>query len=546
MTEKHADDSGKQKSRSDKDGLGRRSYLRASAGAATLLAAGTMASANTSPYEVVEVAAGDTYRASLGDGDTLENVLIDISASGAEYDISASGNDWTIRNVGIRGHWDGTTNKDPFRIRVTDPDSSGLVENVHLGITTESDQPYGSGPSGMFVWRDHAGHIDIRGCYLNDYQDNGIYGSAPGNPPSHPYPGSGGTIRIENCYAKECGTSNFRLGTSGSSIRNSVSVGGWRGIWAFINDTEVTDSDVVDARSADIALGDSNYPESDNAVISLDNSRWATETTHGGATTGNIHGSSAGTPRDRLPENCPATPEEAASGDTGGGSEPNLPQGDFTLDVTTNSSLAEYLIELEADEVVTGANADTHDHEYQDRAFQRDGRWYIHGYTAGGQESYQITGGEILRVGELQGSALLSSGGQQLDLGTFDSIAAVPTEETNNEADDGAQDGESGDGTEDESVDELSKTIVVDGSNHEDLSNYTFTVSGQVERSEELTHVEDSGNVWDDLPSDVSGQRAIGIVGRGQDGYRYSGEVTSLRITGNATVRLGEKDSTDN
>lgn len=522
MSEEQTDSSGKQANAKDNISLCRRSYLKATAGGAALIATGSMVSAETQ-YDIINVSSGETYRKHLGDEESLENVLIDISAQGAEYDISASGNDWSIRNVGIRGHWDRTTNTDPFRLRVPDDDKTGVVENVHLGITTESDRSYGGGPSGMFVWRDHAGHIDIRGCYLNDYQDNGIYASAPGNPNSHPFPGSGGTVRIEDCYAHECGTSNFRLGTDGSSIHNSVSVGGWRGIWAFIEETDIYDSDILNSESGDIALGDGNYVESDTAEVALNNSRWGTEVAHGGATTDNIHATSVDTPQDRLPENCPGSPEEAASGESITESDSYLPEGDFEVEITTNSSLAEYLIEVDADEVIPGSDTNKDEDEYQDRAFERNGRWYIHGYTAGGVESYQIKDGQILRIGDFEESSIVTVAGQRLDLDTFDSITEVPNKETED------RDGD----------DILAKKIVVDGSNNDDVSNYTFKVTGEVEKNDTLTQVENS-TAWDELPSDISDQRVIGIVGNGKNMYRYSGNVTVLRISGNATVRLGE------
>ncbi|MFC7115272.1 hypothetical protein ACFQH2_10390 [Natronoarchaeum sp. GCM10025703] len=138
-------------------------------------------------------------------------------------------------------------------------------------------------------------------------------------------------------------------------------------------------------------------------------------------------------------------------------------------------------------------------------------------------ESYQIKDGQILRIGDFEESSIVTVAGQRLDLDTFDSITEVPNKETED------RDGD----------DILAKKIVVDGSNNDDVSNYTFKVTGEVEKNDTLTQVENS-TAWDELPSDISDQRVIGIVGNGKNMYRYSGNVTVLRISGNATVRLGE------
>ena len=71
----------------DESSLGRRSYLKATAGAALLGAAGlasnTAMAQGEDDYDVINVPAGQTHRITLGSGDTLENTLIDITASGA-------------------------------------------------------------------------------------------------------------------------------------------------------------------------------------------------------------------------------------------------------------------------------------------------------------------------------------------------------------------------------------------------------------------------------------------------------------------------------
>lgn len=281
-------------------------------------------------YDTITVGAGETFRKTLSDDETWENKLIDISAQGASFLITAHANNWTIRNVGAVGNFDTTQNSvHPMDLEVPDPNSTGTVENVCLETTTTSDAEYGNGPGGPYVRPEHEGHITFDRVYLQHFQDNGIYASAPGNSTNHPAPGHGGTIEIRNSYAYRCGTSGFRLGTTGSEIVNSVAVDNHRGYWAFYESTEVTDCDFVN-NNTDIFLGDASWEKSNDAEVTMNNSRWNTEAASGGASTSNINGSSVGTPQDRVPEGCPTTAEGAASEEP----EPSPdPQGYDTITV---------------------------------------------------------------------------------------------------------------------------------------------------------------------------------------------------------------------
>lgn len=270
-------------------------------------------------YTTITVDAGDTYSVSLSDGETWENYLIDISASGASYDVHASANDFTIRNIGFKGHIDDSSgNQDPFRVRVPDPSATATIENICFDVTcesTERDPGEYHGATGIYHWRDHAGHVDYKNLYFQNFPDNGVYASSPG----HDAPDAeGGTISITNAYCKDVNTSCYRLGTSGSSLTNVVGVGNThRGIWVFYEHPTVEDSDMVDCGS-DVALGSSDYEKSWDAEVTMNNCRWVTETAHGNASTSNIHGTPQGSPQDYVPSGVPTTAEDAASGGGGG------------------------------------------------------------------------------------------------------------------------------------------------------------------------------------------------------------------------------------
>jgi|GEM_PF-3575807 len=499
--------------RASKQLLNRRSYIKAAAGVTGLAAFGMNGAAAESDYDVITVGAGETHRVNLSDGEVFENVLIDISARNATFQVRARANDWTIRNIGVKGHWDGTQNSvHPFVLEVPDSNATGTVENVHFGTTTESDADYGNGPGGPYVFPGHAGHITFDRVWLQHFQDNGIYASPPGLPGK----GAGGTITIKNCYAYRCGTSNFRIGSTGSEIRNSVSINAHRGFWGQLNDTDIYNCDFVD-NTCDIAVGDSGYSTGQNATVTLHDSRWSgDEWTH--ASGARVEGSSAGTPTKRVPAGCPESPEAAAAGNGGksqktSSSAPsqseNQPEGNFTLEVTTNSEYAEYLIELDADEVTPGSASNTHDHEYQDRAFEQDGSWYVHGHlAAGGSDDFDVTNGEISRIGELQGTTQITADQTRVDPTSFDTISSVPSDEP-----------------------ALLNVVVFDGNGTRDTTSYEFVVSEAVEPS-----TDEDATI--DQAAEVDGTHARGVVANYLDAWRFAGEIEQLNVNGNATVRV--------
>lgn len=524
--------------------VNRRSYLKATAGAAGIAAFGLNAAAAADDYEEIVVDAGDTYSVSLGDGDTLENVLIDISASGAGYSINADGDGWAIRNVGVRGTFDSHSNDSQITLNTPSSDSTGVVENVYLPGASSPGHSY-DGAKGIYVFRDHAGEILIRNVNIKRMQDNGIYASSPGHDADNAL---GGTVRVEDSYFEDNATVGIRLGTSGSYAENCVMVGGiHRGFWAYYEETELRNCDLLD-NGTDVVVGGGSYDKQAEASVVATDSRWESEDLE--YDSNDIQGESQGTPEDRVPEGVPTSAEAAASGsadsgNTGGSADSDssddtddesaLPQGDFALTVSTDGDLAEYVVELDAEDVTAGEGADTHDHDYEDRAFERNGNWYVHGYTAGGSETFQVTGGEILRLGAAQGSPLFTADGQRLDTGAVDSISAIPdAEDDADTSDDTDSDADSGS----DSDTELANRVVVDGTQTDDVSTYKFTVSGTVESDPEGTTLVDGGSDWDTIEDNVSEDSVVGVVSEGEDAYVYSGEVTNMVIRGNATVTI--------
>ncbi|WP_247731050.1 hypothetical protein [Halovivax limisalsi] len=297
---------------SDETTTSRRGYLfgvGAALSSVGLLNAAGGAAAADGDVETITVGAGETFTKNVGSGETWENVLLDISADGATYEIQADGADWTIRNIGVTGHFEGG-HTEPFRARVTDPEGTGTIENVSLDVTVGDPKA-----TGIYVYWDHAGHLDIDRLNVQNWTDNGVYASGPGNSDAHSIPGAGGTVAIRNSYAKNNGRANFRLGTDGSKLENCCAAGGPdRGLWQFYEEGEVVDSD-LGGHSSDIALGDAVWEKSNHAAVACTDTCWETATAHGGADTANIDESAGDDPVDRVPEGCPKSADDAVAND---------------------------------------------------------------------------------------------------------------------------------------------------------------------------------------------------------------------------------------
>ncbi len=295
----------------DRFTIDRRSYVKAAAGAAVFSALGIGSAAADDDYDVLEVPAGDTHTITLGDGDVLENTLIDISADDARYQIDANGSDWEIRNVGVRGVWDGNDKVEPLIASVPDADGSARIENLYLGDgATDDTYP---GATGIFVSPSHAGTLEIDRVNIQGYPDNAIYGSSPGNTNEHPATGSGGEVHITNSFAADCRAGGFRVGTDGSYVENCVAVGCDRNLWGFYEQTQVVDCDFSDGQIGDVGTGDSQWQA--NASVTLENTRFETTVEH----SGQVVDESAGEPERFDPEDVdgvPLTAREAAAGTT--------------------------------------------------------------------------------------------------------------------------------------------------------------------------------------------------------------------------------------
>ncbi|RKD97402.1 right-handed parallel beta-helix repeat-containing protein [Halopiger aswanensis] len=516
--------------------VGRRSYIKAAASAVTLGAAGAgSAAAAGEDYDVIEVPAGRTHTITLGSGDTLENTLIDISARNAKFQISARGSGWEVRNLGIRGNWDETQKAEPFIVS-----GDGVIDNYYFADGATGNT-YPNGPTGIYVANAHSGTIRINNVNIQDMPDNAIYGSSPGDLPSHPSGGGGGgDVIITNSYAADCVASSFRVGTDGSRVENCVSVGSDCGFWAFYNSPKVVDCDFSDSNLGDIRVGDGHWQA--NARPRLENVRYETDVIHSGS----VVGSSAGSPQRTSPEEVEGVPlsaEEAASGGGSGGVSPSPPsngdepdedgeddeelEGHLLAFVTKPEARnAEY--EFTAEGAVELAEADYESPSGRsigangnDSVEESDGTARVSGLTGGGYgDAYRVAG------------PVTSIDIDQPDVMWVELDGEKMSVEEVIEATSGDDSDEDDENDENEASDHL-LAFVTDADAR--YAEYEFTAEGAVELAdadyESPSGRSIGGNGNDAIEESDGKYRVSGLTGGGYgDAFRVSGPVTSIDI----------------
>jgi hypothetical protein len=487
--------------------LNRRSYLRfAGATAASFAAAGA---ANAAEYRTITVSAGETQTIDIGDGETFENVLIDMTADGASALVRTSGSGWTIRNVGFKGiHPGGHYLLNPG---VSDPDGTGLVENLYMG----DGQVAGSDSGGIWLNANlpHRGTITFRNVHVAGMIDNGLYGSGPGAQ------GYGGNLHVESSYFKANTISNVRLNAkerpcrvidtvvdsrgnkpcrTGCSAPGSTNT---RAVWSWYGETHLRNCDI---------LGD------------------ITSVKGGSVTQTNTRTGDAAdlTP----PKGVPTSAEQAASGagssgsgsggGAGGSSRTGSGSGSNGRSDTESGNRTQRIQRKKAKArgfpnvlSISSSDASTEStYEFAvsgevekstDRGASKDDEDSVEdstvtGAVAGGTDSYRFSG-TLTKFG-LDGKATVFLNGERVTPGKLG----------------------------------LPKTIVVDGSaDAEDTSTYSFDVSGAVKKDGNLGSV----NSLDT----VSGTRVKGQVIDGKDGYRFSGDLNRLEVDGKALVWVAKE-----
>ncbi|WIV67059.1 hypothetical protein [Natrialbaceae archaeon AArc-T1-2] len=282
--------------------LTRRSYVRSLAAVATATTgAAALGTASADEYEVVELEPGERHEVQVGDGETLENKLYDQTADGAQVVIVAQGTDWTVRNIGIAG--ENVAEGAQFGVADTGGNTS-TIENVYLGDGAIDQHRAGLG---MWVSPQHNGHLDVERVNIQGMGDNSFYCSPPGG---------SGTVHIDRCYSKNSWVAHYRLAQG--KVTNCVAVNDGedhdgRGIWAWApGPVEVENCHLLmnDRHNAFVG-GASNQ----GSRIEVTDTEWDTGVVESNGSTIEFVSGNGRDPEDVVPDGCPTSPEEAASGD---------------------------------------------------------------------------------------------------------------------------------------------------------------------------------------------------------------------------------------
>jgi len=302
-------------------------------------------------YQLVEIPQNGHLDVTVDDSDTLSDLLIDISATGATFHIDANGSDWEIKNVGVTGVWDVVSEGHEQAIAASvDDGGTGLIDGFYFGDGVVDDTY--PGVTGIYVRRTHAGSLRINNVNIQETPNNAIYASTPGYPEDNALDrpaGGQGVVEITNSFARGCLAAHFRLGTDGSFVRNSVAVGGDRGVWARFNRTEVIDCDLSDTETmtadGDVVCGTNNWPSGKQAILELENTVYES-TGQDIAYDGTILGESADRDlRTGPPESVPRDAKSAATGSTGN----DQLESRVTIEFTENSPWVSYEFTAEGD-----------------------------------------------------------------------------------------------------------------------------------------------------------------------------------------------------
>lgn len=545
-------------------------------------------------YKTIKVPAWKTHNISLGDNDTLENVLIDVTARGASVSIRAHGDGWAIRNVGIKGEIDVERPSKIFAPSVS-KGGSAIVENFYMGDGCGISSPSRLGGIWVNANTPHLGELTFRRLHIAGWADNGLYGSGPGRQ----HGPNAGPVKVEQSYAHNNNIAGFRLGTHGSYVKDStVVVDGdlapvampgrknGRGIWC-------KDGANINIENCDVWVGG---PHGSSGIRA---SHEATAYVRDSAVRGGIDGPSketnvTGNPSKRAPEGVPMTAEEAASGGSNTGSE--TPEDDqassglsntLTISGEESPDMLNYEFTVAGElrkSTARGATMDDYDAIEDGTATGRVQRGLDSYEFEGELTLFRVTDGAVVYLnGERVNPAELGEDlantltiyGQDMDKDEYefevdgnlvqsDDLAAtiddndvieggVARGQVRNYKDSYRFNGEilsfELDGTakvilngEEVDPDELGNTqpelpnvIILDGTATPDAtSEYTFGVSGEINKTDELGTVDSTDTIEDGV--------ATGSIGDDTDAYRFSGELTEFRLSGPAsvTVKQGE------
>lgn len=206
-----------------------------------------------SGWKVLTVEEDEQHDMWVQDGGRLENVLIDVTASGATARILCRGEGWRVRNVAIRGQQASEPALSALNVQ-----GSGKVEHCYFGDGAKGGEWRGLKINGDVP---RAKRLRIIGCNFSSWPDSGIRAKDPliGE--------LSGKVEIEECFLRNNDQSHITLSTEGSEISRSVIYNSGdvrtvepddtphsRGIWS----TAGSSRQKIEVRECDIGVTKSN------------------------------------------------------------------------------------------------------------------------------------------------------------------------------------------------------------------------------------------------------------------------------------------------
>lgn len=168
----------------------------------------------------------------LGDGETLDRVLFDLTEAGdADLSINTGteqtlppdgASNWEIRNVGLRGL---PRTLDPLyvlEVGVDEPEATGVIENVFADFREPTSEPSEADETGYdggwaITTETHAGHIEVRNCFVAGTGGNAFrFGEDES--------ADQGSVDWTHCYLRDNGISFYRTPLRDSDVRDSIAV----------------------------------------------------------------------------------------------------------------------------------------------------------------------------------------------------------------------------------------------------------------------------------------------------------------------------------
>ncbi|XVH33557.1 right-handed parallel beta-helix repeat-containing protein (plasmid) [Haloferacaceae archaeon DSL9] len=140
----------------------------------------------------------------IGEGE----VILNIETDGYTPQVEAEEGTVALQDFTFRGQ--AGPDKCRFRLQASEG-ATVSVRNVNFPDGAEE----GAESKGYYVPDDHAGSVEIRDCYIANFDDNGIYASSPGK-------GEDGRVVIEHCVSQNNNISGFRVGSTDSVVRNCL------------------------------------------------------------------------------------------------------------------------------------------------------------------------------------------------------------------------------------------------------------------------------------------------------------------------------------